>query len=128
MLGVDAVCGERALGADLGEAEVLELIAGKPARIVLSIVGGQGFLFGRGNQQLSARVIRLVGPKNVLVVSSMEKLAALENRRLLVDTGDDDLDGALSGFLPVLVGYRQSVQMPVGLPRADQRAGRVSGA
>ena len=64
----------RCLTKDVNEQGILELIGNRPARIVVSIVGGQGFLFGRGNQQLSARVIRAVGTDNIVAVSSLEKL------------------------------------------------------
>ena len=74
---------------------------------------GQGFLFGRGNQPLSPAVIRNVGLDNIVVVASQEKLVGLPASRLLVDTGDPQLDRDLSGYLPVLVSARRSVMMPV---------------
>jgi predicted polyphosphate/ATP-dependent NAD kinase len=114
LLGVDAVLRGRMIGSDLAEADIHELVLRHPARIVVGVVGGQGFLFGRGNQQFSPRVIRRVGRRHLLIVCSEEKLAALAHRRLLVDTGDDELDAELSGYLPVLVGNRKTVQMPVG--------------
>lgn len=113
LLGVDAVHRGRVLGIDLGERDILDMVRGNPARIVMSIVGGQGFLFGRGNQPLSPAVIRNVGLDNIVVVASQEKLVGLPASRLLVDTGDPQLDRDLSGYLPVLVSARRSVMMPV---------------
>ncbi len=113
-LGVDAVTKGRCLALDLNEKGILNLTDGCPTRLVVGVVGGQGFLFGRGNQQLSSRVIRLVGVENLMVMSSMEKLAALPGRRLLVDTGDEGLDRMLFGYLWVLVGEMRTVLMPVG--------------
>ena len=113
-LGVDAVTEGRSLALDVNEAEILDLIAGRPARIVVGVVGGQGFLFGRGNQQFSGPVIRRVGMENLIVLASMEKLAALPGQRLLVDTGDEDLDRLLSGYIRVSVGQARTVLMPVG--------------
>lgn len=115
LLGVDAMQDGRLIATDLPEAAAWDLVNDHPARIVISVVGGQGFLFGRGNQQLSARVIRAVGVENIIVISSMEKLTSLAEQRLLVDTGDDALDRELEGFVPVLVGYRKTLQMPMGL-------------
>jgi len=112
-LGVDVAKDGRCLATDVCEEEVLDLIKGQPARIVLSVVGGQGFLFGRGNQQLSARVIREVGIDNIVVVSSLEKLTALPGNCLLVDTGDDKLDDDLAGYVKILVSSMRTVLMPV---------------
>jgi predicted polyphosphate/ATP-dependent NAD kinase len=113
LLGVDATRRGQVLGIDLGERDILELIEGKPARIVMTVIGGQGFLFGRGNQPLSPAVIREVGLDNIVVVASQEKLVGLPGGCLLVDTGDTQLDEELSGYLPVLVSSRRSVMMPV---------------
>ena len=112
-LGVDAVKNGRCLAQDVNEQDILGLIAGQPARIVVSVVGGQGFLFGRGNQQLSARVIREVGLDNIVVLSSLEKLSALTDHYLLVDTGDEELDQELAGHRAVVVSSARTVIMPV---------------
>ena len=90
---------------DAAEAELLRLTAGGgPATIVVSPVGGQGFVLGRGNQQLSAQVIRQVGPGNLVVAATPGKLAALGGRPLLLDTGDSELDRELTGYLRVVTG------------------------
>ena len=112
-LGVDAVRGGRCVALDVNELEILELLRNRSARIVVGVVGGQGFLFGRGNQQLSARVIAEVGTDAIVVVASMEKLAALPGQCLLVDTGNDGLDEALSGYVNVFVSEVRTVLMPV---------------
>lgn len=112
LLGVDAVRDGRLVGADLGEREILVLLD-DPARIVVGVTGGQGFLFGRGNQQLGPEVLRRVGRENVLVVASTAKLLALAPRRLLVETGDPAVDAMLAGWLRVRTGPDQSVLMRV---------------
>ncbi|MFD0339039.1 ATP-NAD kinase family protein [Streptomyces sp. NPDC127117] len=85
------------------------LLALGPARIALSPIGGQGFLLGRGNQQISPRVLRAAGGReHLLVLCTEAKLAALGGRPLLLDTGDDALDAELSGHLPVITGRRRT--------------------
>jgi predicted polyphosphate/ATP-dependent NAD kinase len=113
LLGVDALTNGKLLATDLNEVDILNLIADRPARIVLSVVGGQGFLFGRGNQQLSPAVISRVGAENIVIVSSLEKLSGLPGNCLLVDTGDEAVDAELAGYLPVIVSEARTVIMPV---------------
>jgi len=113
LLGVDATRNGKLLASDLDERRILDLIEGESARIVVSIVGGQGFLFGRGNQQLSASVISQVGQGDIIIVSSLEKLAGLPGDCLLVDTGDEAVDDMLAGYLPVIVSNAKTVMMPV---------------
>jgi predicted polyphosphate/ATP-dependent NAD kinase len=112
-LGIDAVEDGRPAGLDLGEAQLLELLAGRRARVVVSVVGGQGYVLGRGNQQLSPVVLRRAGVENLVIVASLAKLAALDPPRLLVDTGDVALDGELSGYRRVRVAPGQTVVFPL---------------
>ena len=72
-------------------------------------VGGQGFVFGRGNQQISARVLRRVGRPNIVVVASEAKIASLGGNALRVDTGDEALDSELAGYIRVLSGYHREL-------------------
>jgi predicted polyphosphate/ATP-dependent NAD kinase len=114
LLGVDAVCDGRPVGTDLDEAGILALLERHDdARLVLGVVGGQGSLVGRGNQQLSARVLRRVGPGGLVVVADAAKLLALQPPRLRVDTGDDELDKELSGYVRVQVAPGRTMLMNV---------------
>jgi predicted polyphosphate/ATP-dependent NAD kinase len=114
LLGVDAVKGNRmVLGSDMDETELLRLVGKSPARIVISPIGGQGFLFGRGNQQISPEVIRRVGVENVTIVASRSKIEALHPRRLLADSGDDEIDRQLRGYARVITGYREEMVVKV---------------
>ena len=79
-----------------------------PSSIVLTPIGGQGFLLGRGNQPISAAVLRAAGRDAVVVVATPEKLAALAGRPLLVDTGDPGLDAQLAGHTRVITGYHEA--------------------
>jgi predicted polyphosphate/ATP-dependent NAD kinase len=109
LLGVDAVLDGALIGRDLTEGEILRLIEGRPARIVVGVVGGQGFLFGRGNQQISAAVIRRVGPDRIAIVAGADKILCLAAGALFVDTGDADLDARLSGFRRVQTAPGQAL-------------------
>jgi predicted polyphosphate/ATP-dependent NAD kinase len=71
--------------------------------------GGQGFLFGRGNQQISPQVMRLVSRENILVVCTSSKIAALRGRPFLVDTGNSDVNDLLSGYIEVVTGYHEKI-------------------
>lgn len=113
LLGVDVAQDGRLIAEDVNEAQILEMIQGKKAKIVVTIIGGQGYIFGRGNQQLSPRVIKEVGKENIVVVASKNKLAALQARPLLVDTGDDQTNQTLTGYVKVVTGYNQHVMCRV---------------
>jgi predicted polyphosphate/ATP-dependent NAD kinase len=90
LLGVDLFQNKKIIVSDGNEKEILEIIKEKTARIIVTPIGGQGFIFGRGNQQISAKVIRQVGLDNIVVVATKNKLDRLNSLR--VDTGDSELD------------------------------------
>jgi len=106
LLGVDVVQGGRLLAADADEETLLGL-AGPDAIVIVTPVGGQGFVLGRGNQQISPAVLWAIGVDRLLIVATEAKLAALAGRPLLVDTGDPELDAALAGYRRIVTGYRQ---------------------
>lgn len=112
-LAVSAARSGRCLAENLTESQILALVGNEPARLIVGVVGGQGFLFGRGNQQFSPAVIRTVGVENIVVVAAAEKLLALESGALLVDTGDEALDDALAGFVSVVVSAKRTLVFPV---------------
>jgi predicted polyphosphate/ATP-dependent NAD kinase len=118
-LGVDVVVDGRVVLAGASETELLEEVARGPSRAVVTIIGGQGFLLGRGNQQLSARVIRALGEDPLLVVATQQKLIDLAGRPLLVDTGDPDLDAALAGFARVVTAASTVSIYPVSAPEHE---------
>ena len=113
LLGVDAVLDKELIGSDLNESQLLKLLDGKKAKIVVSIIGSQGYIFGRGNQQISADVIQLVGKENILVLGTMEKIATLKGAPLLVDTGDKKMDMILSGYMKIISGLGERIMLKV---------------
>lgn len=113
VMGVNVLAGGRVVAADVSAAELEALVAASPAWIVVTPIGGQGFLLGRGNQQISPDVLRTAGRDRLTVVATEAKLAALGGRPLLVDTGDEELDHGLRGHLPVLTGHGRTAMYPV---------------
>lgn len=116
LLGVDAVRGGEVVGRDLDEAGLLRLLdgdGGGDAQLVVGVVGGQGALFGRGNQQLSPAVLRRIGRARVRIVAAADKLLVLDPPCLRVDTGDPELDAELCGYVQVEVAPKRSIVMKV---------------
>jgi predicted polyphosphate/ATP-dependent NAD kinase len=113
LLGVDVVRGGECLVADADERALIDLLAGQDAGIVVTPVGGQGFLFGRGNQQLSASVIEKVDYERIVVVATEAKIARLAGAPLRVDTGNPALDASLAGYSRIAVGYNREIVYPI---------------
>lgn len=113
LLGVDLVKEQELLNADMTADRLLAAIEDNNTKLVITLIGGQGHIFGRGNQQLSPQVIQRIGKENILVVATKTKLQALEGRPLIADTGDEELNQALSGYIPVITGYHDQVLYPV---------------
>lgn len=113
LLGFDAVKGGELVAADMNEQALLALLKErKPARLVISIIGAVGALLGRGTQQVSPHVIRMIGIENIIVVATPQKLT--ETPLIFVDTGDADLDAAFGEYVSVISGYRIARRMKVG--------------
>jgi predicted polyphosphate/ATP-dependent NAD kinase len=114
LLGLDVVKGDgKVLGRDMNETALLGLVSESSTKIIISPIGGQGFLFGRGNQQISPDIIRGVGVENIIVVGSRSKIEALHPRRLLTDSGDEETDRQLRGYRRVITGYREEMVVKV---------------
>jgi len=114
LLGVDVVRGDGTiLGLDVSEAQILPLVEHSKARIIVSPIGGQGFFLGRGNQQISPGVIRSVGVDDLVIVATKNKIGMLWPRRLLVDSGDADLDESLRGYRRIIIGYREEMMIKI---------------
>ena len=114
LLGVDLIRDEQLVGSDLNEHEISAILANETIKIVVSPIGGQGYLFGRGNQQVSAKILKEVGKENIIVMASNSKLDALSGRPLLIDSGDSSLNKALSGYIRVATGFDNSILYPIG--------------
>lgn len=111
LLGVDVVRAGEVIANDVTAHQLEQLISEHqgPVCLIITVIGGQGHIFGRGNQQLSPAVIRMIGKDNIQIVATKAKLQALGQRPLLVDTGEPDLDAELSGLMRVTTGYHDEV-------------------
>jgi predicted polyphosphate/ATP-dependent NAD kinase len=112
LLGVDLFLNKKIVAKDVNEKQILEQTSGKPTKIIVTPIGGQGFIFGRGNQQISSKVIRQVGLENITVIATKSKMDKLESLR--VDTGDPELDGKLRiEGVNVVSDYKTSLKKAV---------------
>ena len=109
LLGIDVVKDNQILIADANEEELLEIVQHNPCRLIITSIGGQGHIFGRGNQQLSPEVIRHIGLDHIWVVAAARKIYELDNQSLYVDTGDLELNESLRGYRKVIVGYQETL-------------------
>jgi len=106
LLGVDAVYNRALVANDLSEQQIMRLLDEYPeARLIITLIGGQGHVFGRGNQQISPEVIKKLGMSHINIISTAEKIHSLNGAPLRVDTGDEALNASLYGLVPVITGY-----------------------
>jgi predicted polyphosphate/ATP-dependent NAD kinase len=113
LLGIDVIKNGELILRDAREDQLFELARSSPCHIVITFIGGQGHLLGRGNQQLSTRVIKAVGLARLQVIATRTKLKELAGRPLQVDSGDADVNRSLSGFVRITTGYEDEVLYPV---------------
>jgi len=113
LLGVDVIQNGDLLAADANEDELLVIAKDGSCRIIVTPIGGQGFIFGRGNQQISPAVIAAIGVGKVTIISTPSKIIALQGKPLLVDTGDDQVDAKLAGMHKVVTGLGDAMIYPV---------------
>jgi len=104
LLGIDLFINKQIIKKDANEEQILQAIKGKRVKIIVTPIGGQGFIFGRGNQQISSRVIRQVGLENIIVIATESKVQNLKS--LKIDTGEPTLDTMFRAQrLQVLIDY-----------------------
>ncbi len=107
LIGIDLIKNKKLVANDIAENQIWDIVKDNKVKIILTVIGGQGHVLGRGNQQISPRVIKQVGIDGIIIIATKEKLLSLTNRTLLVDTGDLDLDTELTGYKKVVVGFNE---------------------
>ena len=107
LLGIDIVKNKELIIGDATESEILETIDGKKAKIIVTVIGGQGYIFGRGNQQISGRVIKEIGIENIQIIATKNKLVSLGGQPLLVDTGDDEVNSLFNRYMRVRTSHNE---------------------
>jgi len=113
LLGVDIYRDGRVI-LDVDEEEILKQVnSWQSTWIVVSPIGHQGIIFGRGNQEISPEIIRRVGKQRTVVLATKSKLQNIERKILRVDTGDAEVDNMLKGYIRVVTDYREWRLMPV---------------
>ncbi len=102
------------IGADLDERTIVELMdKSATTRLVLGVIGGQGFLLGRGNQQLGPAVLSRLSPEDLTIVAAADKLVALQPPLLRVDIGDEACFAWATGYRRVRIGPSRFMMMRV---------------
>lgn len=116
LLGVDLLLNNMLIATDVSASQILiqlDQFSG-PVKMIITAIGGQGHIFGRGNQQFTPTILRRIGKENIHIIAARGKILALNGRPLLVDTNDPELDVTFGGYRPVITGYRETIMYPVG--------------
>lgn len=104
-LGVDIIKNRQLIAKDVSESEILAIIGDQPVKLIVTPMGGQGYLFGRGNQQLSDKVLARIAKDDIIIVSTHGKINTFYGRPLWIYTGDSVIDEKLSGYYKIVLGY-----------------------
>jgi predicted polyphosphate/ATP-dependent NAD kinase len=108
LLGIDVIQNRQIIHMDANERDLVKILRDRDAKIVVTPIGGQGFIFGRGNQQLSSEIIKRVGKDNLIILATPNKLSSIGiGEPLRLDTGDAEVDEMLSGYIRVITGYSE---------------------
>ena len=117
LLGVDVILNRELIAVDVSAQQLRDLIARHTGdvHLIITAIGGQGHIIGRGNQQLAVDILRAIPRHNIHIIATKEKILSLQKRPLLVDSNDPDLDKSFSGYQSVLVGYDEFILYPIGV-------------
>lgn len=109
LLGVDLIKNKKLVAKDVNEAAILNAMADQKSKLILTPMGGQGYIIGRGNQQLSSQVLDQLTKEQVTIMATPGKLAGLQGQPLLIYSGDEMVDHRFEGYYRVIVGYDRYV-------------------
>ena len=114
LTGVDVIRDQALVASDASEQSLLALLSdGTPTSIILGVIGGQGFLLGRGNQQISQQVLEFIEDDEIIIVASEEKLISLDPPVLRVDFGGESGSATLTGYRRVRTGPRTTTMLKI---------------
>ncbi len=111
LLGVDILHNKIIIAKDVNEQQILNQIQDKKAKIIVSPIGQQGMILGRGNQQISAKVIKKIKKEHIIVISTRYKIGTIKS--LKVDTQDPALDEELKGYVRVIIDFNELRMMKI---------------
>jgi predicted polyphosphate/ATP-dependent NAD kinase len=111
LMGIDVLKNRKLIARDCSENELLALVETGKTRLILTPTGGQGYLLGRGNQQISPAVLKYIGKENMMILATDSKLVQQGGRPFLLFTGDRETDRSLSGYYKVKTGYHSEVMV-----------------
>lgn len=116
LLGVDLLLNNKLIALDVSAPQIVQQLDNftGQVKIIITAIGGQGHILGRGNQQFTPAIVRRIGKDNIYIIAARGKILALDGRPLLVDTNDPQLDKQLVGYWPVITGYRDTIIYPAG--------------
>ena len=115
LLGVDLVKNGQLIASDCTANQLLQLTNNSDTKIIITIIGGQGHIIGRGNQQLSTELLERVGKENIILIATKTKLNELQARLLICDSHSESLNQKMSGVITVITGYHDKVLYRVGI-------------
>jgi len=113
LLGFDLIINQKLVQKDLTENDILNLKTHHPLHLILTPIGGQGHILGRGNQQISPNVLSCIENCHIIIAATSQKLASLKGKPLLIDTGNKSMNERLKGYKKIITGFDESMIMKV---------------
>ncbi|MDM8534330.1 ATP-NAD kinase family protein [Clostridiaceae bacterium HSG29] len=114
LIGVDLIFNKKIYKNDVSEKDILDAMdIYEKTYVIVTPIGGQGYVFGRGNQQISEKVINKIEKEDIFIVATETKLVKLINEPLLIDTGSEETNEKLKGYYKVITGYKERRVMKV---------------
>lgn len=115
LLGVDIIKNKKSVKLDCNENDILNILSTNTGKVIITPTGGQGYLLGRGNQQISYKVLNKIGRENLIIISANQKIINLRGNSLLIYTGNEETDKLFSGYYRVKIGYGMDLMYRVSI-------------
>lgn len=119
ILGIDCIeCSEdgkfKTIISDAREDQIFSLLNRyHDVFILVTPIGGMGYIFGRGNHQISPRIVNKVSKNNLLIACSPQKLSTIQEQTLRVDTSNETFNREISGYIRVITNFGESRMVKV---------------